>query len=312
MAEVAEGWFKRVFRSKWFHGVLQIITIALCGWWWFVVPAPGKAVLALTIVAVIMTIESLTGRQRAIWLVLIFALAFVENRAINRDRQKFADDEAGRRENENKQFSKIGDSIKTNVQNLLDHSDQQFHQTVTKQSSQFAATMRKTQTNIDEITGGDSYVIVHPDFTPRKEAGFPLVAKLCRRCLYTVAARIYEPEPRGLSLGSPIFEGDIIPRSGVTLQRTIIPSATTETTYTIVVLARNKPTYETLKVRFNTSAQQWECSWHIEREEKLAHFNSKTKMAEGEVRKVLEDGPWIYFGLTPINPATVIVIPKQP
>jgi hypothetical protein len=142
-AEVAEEVFKRVFKSKWFHWTLQAVAIVLCALWWFHVPAPGKAVLALTIAAVVMTIDGLTGWQRASWLVIVFALAFVENHAIDKDRRAFADDERGRRVEENRKFSDIGTSLTTNVQKLIEDSDTKFRTTLAQQSQQFSATMNR-------------------------------------------------------------------------------------------------------------------------------------------------------------------------
>jgi hypothetical protein len=89
---------------------------------------------------------------------------------------------------------------------------------------------------------------------------------------------------------------------------TISPSTKGETAYFVTVFARNKATYETLRVRFNAQSQKWEASWHVEREEKRPHYSGKTKMAEGEVRRIMEDHSWSSNAITPINPATQTVV----
>jgi hypothetical protein len=78
--------------------------------------------------------------------------------------------------------------------------------------------------------------------------------------------------------------------------------------YEVTVFARNKPTRETLKVRFNAQLQRWECSWHIERQEKIGHVNPKTQMAEGEVMRVLEDAPWSTNREALVDPDKTTVI----
>jgi hypothetical protein len=302
--EVAEEWLKKLFKGKWFHWALQGIAIALCTWWWFHVPAPGKALLALTIVAVVMTIEGLTGWQRALWLVIVFALAFLENRAIDKDRHDFSDFEASRRAVENQQFSNIGSSITTSVQKLLDHSDEQFKATVAQQSQQFAATMRIEQKNVDQITGGKSYAVIMPDTTDSTADSLPIGITMCAVCEESINAAVYvQKEVTVDGVGDLIYQGQVNPYSMFTIGKLDVIRGK-EKLYKITVFARNKPTLELLKIRFNRDSQHWEFSYSINRLEKQPHLNPKTRMAEGEEIKILvKETKWDEFNRTPENPA---------
>jgi hypothetical protein len=88
-----------------------------------------------------------------------------------------------------------------------------------------------------------------------------------------------------------------------------MPSISAETTYKITVFARNEPTFETLKVRFNAESKEWECSWEVTRIQKMPHRNSKTGLAEGMVMKHLEDVGWHTYSNTPLNPKKTTLIP---
>jgi hypothetical protein len=60
-------------------------------------PAPNKAVLALTSVAALMVLAEMRPIHKTIYVFLIVALVFTENRAIDKDRREFAENEAFRR-----------------------------------------------------------------------------------------------------------------------------------------------------------------------------------------------------------------------
>jgi len=164
----------------------------------------------------------------------------------------------------------------------------------------------------NSATGGDSYVMVTPIFTPlaANQNTFSLAATVCRKCKYSIPnAHIFlQADAKSQSIGTPIYEGTIDPNFFITLPQSITAATTRETTYTVTVLARNKPTIEILKIRANVQAQQWQYSYRIERQVRSPHFNPKTRMAEGEVLKVLEDVPWMSNGMTPSNPATTTIL----
>ena len=112
---------------NWFHFLIQIGAAVWLIYWHWHPPAPNKAVLALAAVAALMVLADMLPIHKAIYLVIIIALVFTENRAIDKDRADFARDEAGRRQEENQKFSDIGTAVTNNVQKLLDHSRSPLH-----------------------------------------------------------------------------------------------------------------------------------------------------------------------------------------
>ena len=297
-----------VWHHRWFGWVMIIGFSAWYTWWGYHIPSPAKAATLLAVIAAIMAYRGEPeGFEKLFWTIVLFAFLFMELSAID---HKEKIDEETRQESrieEAKAFEKIGQGI----QKSIDQSDSQFRQTVAQQSQHFDATMKESRMNVDEITGGDSYVIVYPDLTPRKEPKFPMFVRLCTKCQYSISnAAVHMTDEPDSNLDAPlIYQGNVDPGIALGLAAiTIHPALKGESVYKIFVAARNKPTMEILKVRFNTDAQQWECSWHIEREVKLPRYNAQSHMAEGQVMKVLEDSPWIGNHMTPVNPAKTTVV----
>lgn len=140
----------------WFHFLLQITTAALLIHWHWKPPGSNKAVLILAAVAALMVLADMRPLHKAIYFVLIIALVFTENRAIDKERADFARDEASRRQEENQQFSDIGDSITTNVGKLLEHSDNEFAKTMARSD----AIMSGVADSIKTQSGGNSFAFI--------------------------------------------------------------------------------------------------------------------------------------------------------
>jgi hypothetical protein len=154
-------WERTPFESQklvpdWFHFPLQAVTAAFVLYWHWHLPAPNKAVLALAAVAALMVLGEMRPVHKAIYFVLIISLVFTENHAINKDRSDFAQAEACRRKEENDQFSRIGGSITTNVQKLLDHNDVEFSKTMARSDAIIAGVGDAIKTQ----TGGDSFAFI--------------------------------------------------------------------------------------------------------------------------------------------------------
>jgi len=94
-------------------------------------------VLAIGVVAVIMTLTDMHPMHKAAWLVIVFFLAFIENRAINKDRADFAAAEACRRQEERQQFSRIADNIGIAIKEGMEHFDKTMRQFAVQNSSLF-------------------------------------------------------------------------------------------------------------------------------------------------------------------------------
>ncbi|MFZ0636299.1 MAG: hypothetical protein WA755_05570 [Candidatus Acidiferrales bacterium] len=152
----------------WFHFGLQLVVVGFVLYWHRNVPAPNKAVLALAACAALMVFAEMRPVHKAIYCILIVALVFTENHAIDKDRADFARDEACRRQEENQQFSKIGNAITTNVGKLLEHSDQEFANTIAKSD----AIMSGVTDSIKTQTGGNSFAFI--DFTAEPAQAFEM------------------------------------------------------------------------------------------------------------------------------------------
>lgn len=153
---------------NWFHFLIQIGAAVWLIYWHWHPPAPNKAVLALAAVAALMVLADMLPIHKAIYLVIIIALVFTENRAIDKDRADFARDEAGRRQEENQKFSDIGTAVTNNVQKLLDHSDSEFSQTMARSD----AIMSGVVDSIKTQTGGNSFAFI--DFTAEPARAFEM------------------------------------------------------------------------------------------------------------------------------------------
>ncbi len=150
-------------RTHWFHIPAQLVVLGFIVYWHFHLPAPNKAVLILTGVTVVMALLDMRPSHKAIYLLLVIALIFIENRAINKDhedmvkaegeRRKVEDD---RRKEENSKFNGIVDGLNAAIKN----SDKQFRATM----SRFNATIDRVEDSIKSQTGGDSFAYI--TFTP--------------------------------------------------------------------------------------------------------------------------------------------------
>jgi len=280
----------------WFHIPLQLTVAAFWFYWYWHTPAPNKAVLWLGGVAALMLLVEMRPIHKAIYFILVIGLMFMENRAIDNDRANFARDEAYRRAQENKQFSEIGTSISVNVQKLLDQSDTHFLKTLKQESEQFAATMQRFQVNVDEITGGSSYVVVYPDTAKPEGRGntFPLMINVCSHCQYSVpdAYVLLQRDVNSSDQGEFIYKGRVNTSFGVIVGATITPNANGETFYRINVEAPNKPTTEILRVRFSNEDREWQYAWQVWRQDKPPRMNVKTRKLEGQKRRLLEEHTW--------------------
>lgn len=96
-----------------FHNFFQL-PVALLYWYWcYHLPAPGKAVLALTVVAVIMTLVEMTAGHKTLWLLLVFCLVSLENKSINQDRANYAHEQSEARKQEQKEFKAIASRLES-------------------------------------------------------------------------------------------------------------------------------------------------------------------------------------------------------
>src|ERR1700722_14121252 len=88
----------------WFHTPWQILVACFCVYWYRHPPVPNKAVLILTGVTVVMALLEMRSPQKAVYLILVLSLMFIENRAINSDRADATRAEDDRRKEEREKF----------------------------------------------------------------------------------------------------------------------------------------------------------------------------------------------------------------
>lgn len=106
----------------------------LCSWWWCHTPTPGRAVVALSVVAIFAAIEGL-GWQRVLWLLVLFLFAGVEFRAIDKDRKDFAKQESDRRDEENRQFGGIAGDLNNSIQQGANQFQATMHEFKVEQTT---------------------------------------------------------------------------------------------------------------------------------------------------------------------------------
>lgn len=145
--------------SHWFHIPCQVIVASFCVYWYWHIPAPNKAVLALTGVTIIMALLEMRTGHKAVYLLLVICLIFTENRAINKDRADSLKAEDDHRNEERGKFQSIADGLDATIAN----SDRQF-----------AATMGKQNELLQNLTGGDSFAFVVPQTHAATSNGLPL------------------------------------------------------------------------------------------------------------------------------------------
>ncbi len=169
-----------------FEFQIMFLVWSLC--WWFYPPAPGKAVLLLAVVAAIVTIQPrMTDSHRLAWIVIIFALFFVEFRAINQDRYLHDKEQAETRAKETQNFHNIAEGIKQAIQ----ESQTQFDATMNR-SDQVIKLQRNAlnglSTNLSTLTGKDSFCYL--SFIPGQQ--YLIFAHIGQFPLYGLSARIVE------------------------------------------------------------------------------------------------------------------------
>src|SRR5579862_8615968 len=102
---------QEVLKNRWFHRVFQIAILGMWLYWYWHIPLPGKALIALTVAAALMSLD-IAPMERIVWLVLALGMAFMETRAIDRDRAQFVKDQQAFSDAQAQHFDKIGSGIK--------------------------------------------------------------------------------------------------------------------------------------------------------------------------------------------------------
>ncbi len=141
---------------RWLHILVQVAVAGFIAYWYWQVPPPNKAVLIITGVTVIMALLEMRASHKAIYLLLVFCLMFIENRAINKDRADYTKDGSARREKENRQFQTISNRLTAAIQSNQEHFDATMNsmKTLITSTRDIATTSNQS---LEQITGGNGY-----------------------------------------------------------------------------------------------------------------------------------------------------------
>lgn len=164
----SESWFRRfqLFALEWvirirnwwldssgpreaFHWLFQLMFLILCVYWSFRLPPPGKAVLALTFVTVVMALAKMRPIHKFVWLLLAFVYVMVENSAMDKDRHDFAENQAIIRASEQANFERIAKQNQSDFSETIDHL-----QSIIDSSNKIS---KMTRQSLDDMPGGDTY-----------------------------------------------------------------------------------------------------------------------------------------------------------
>jgi hypothetical protein len=157
-----------------------VCVLSLCGlgiYWNVWLPPAGKGGLLLAVGAVLMPLfwEKAEVVGKMSWIAMVFILLAVEYRAIDKDRQVADQAQKDSLTLIGNGFTDVLKDQRTKFADLLKKSDDSFRKTTEQASRQFDATMSKSQENLNELTGGNSYLyftVMEPiDLTDLKPSG---------------------------------------------------------------------------------------------------------------------------------------------
>ncbi len=103
----------------------------------------------------------MTGREKWLWAMVLFAFALIEIRAINHDRNEHDAQQAQARQRERESFEGIAGRINRAIQ----QSDEHFQATMRSTDAlvrSTTTTVHTSQQTLDRMTGAGSYLVVTP------------------------------------------------------------------------------------------------------------------------------------------------------
>ena len=83
-----------------YHAALLLTSFAFCTYWLFYLPKSSKALLILGGVAALMLLADLHPKLKAAYVIVIIALIFIENRALDKERAGLAAEQTAQRKEE--------------------------------------------------------------------------------------------------------------------------------------------------------------------------------------------------------------------
>jgi len=231
-----------------FHGISQVLSAVLCVYWAFQLPIPNKAILALTVVAVVMALADMSTKHKIVWVILVCVFAWIENRAINKDRQTFATEQAVLRQAEQANFERIVKENQKAFSRTMSRLD-----LIIESSREIGETTRR---NLENVTGGDTFALIVPQ-TRSSETNIPLMIRSCGRNILTgvtVTIRRHRDFSKYFSdfLNTPqLSVGVLHPGEMRLIKATLSPELddTGEDGYSVEITAQNNTFYQQLNFR---------------------------------------------------------------
>lgn len=170
----------RAWKNPWAAGSVFIVAAVLLVYWYFHIPPSGYSITCMAVTAALMGARTeMSARERMVWILVIFAFALAEIRAVKHDR---LESEKAQKEFANEQrrhFNEIGEGIKQTIE-ASDKNSKEIGQGIEKaireSNNNFQATMMQTNKllhsgektaqiathAVEAVTGGESYPFVKP------------------------------------------------------------------------------------------------------------------------------------------------------
>lgn len=151
------------------------------------IPGPGKAIAVLGSAAVLMAVRGdLMGHpEKVVWILVVFALLYVEIRTIDKDRQDNQAQHKATRKEEADRFDQILKSNRDGIAAILDDQRnksaatmQEFALSQARTEKQFSATMSEFTEAISTETGGDSFCYIDAANLYQENAALALITKV--------------------------------------------------------------------------------------------------------------------------------------
>jgi len=275
------------------QATLIVLSVFLCVWWPLV---PGIAIGLVGVVGIIMAaFADWKSYEKAAWIAFAAVLFIVEFQTVERDRHTNETEQTIMRDREQEAIRKEEEAI--------EKQQQGFTEVVKQGQSLFANEKRLSQEDRDQMTGGDSYVIVVPNVGVPLDGGntFALTAAIGKNgpriALQNVRILVRKlpieneftmDQIKALLAGSdvrdtPTLIGIITPDDSLILPMKISPPLEGTTEYFVNVDAVNKPTIETFRVRHGDKG--WEYSFNVSRVVAPGGPHKKDKLKVLEVTK---------------------------
>ena len=123
-------------------------------------------------------------REKAIWIALLFAFLFLEMKSVYQDRNEHDEAERQSRERSEQNFGAIANGVQGAINGL--------NITIAEGRKHFDETVKLEREGIDQITGGNSYIVVDAVSNPKnpEDNALALYLGICAKCVDSVSARI--------------------------------------------------------------------------------------------------------------------------